>query len=398
MEIPPHNKYDVTQEALSGVQSKIDNLVEAASNSYIFLGFDGYIDELYSLVQTREDVKTWTKMDSMEQFGNRCLDSAGSSTNIERILKRRISGGFAPNTGKALWNLGHRLVLVAAMGDPKPKKIFKTYPEFVEDISIAPPGRTIGLEFDDGKIMLTDFSNIFNITWDTIIDNYKIPQLIDRFNLCDGYGFGHWSLFLQMNDIWRKLQKEIFPSISNLKEKIFFVDLADLRKRKDEDVKEMLELLQEFEGQLKVCLSLNDQESIDISRVVDGVAEIDDDKKDFEDFVEAGKKINEVLGLSYLVIHEPHFATITTKNEHYWISQGYTSKPKFTTGAGDHFNGALLSGLILGLKPAEAVLFGNSDTGIFVRTGESPDFKNIKEYVSNYLDYLKKDVQDFKLK
>jgi hypothetical protein len=394
MEIP-HNNYDVTLDALNGIKSKIDSLEEAASNSYIFLGFDGYIDYLYNLVKNRETVDTWSLMTSMKQLGDRCYEAAGSSTNIERILKRKICGGFAPNTGKALWNLGHRVVLVAAMGYPKAKEIFKVYPEYVEDISINKPGETIGLEFEDGKIMITDFSNIFNINWDIITRKIKIPQLIDRFNLCDGYGLGHWSLFPEMNNIWRKIKDEIFPSVSNLKEKYFFVDLADLKKRSDKDIEKALDLLQEIEDQVQVCLCLNDKEAIGISRVVKNVEEINPDIPNFEDYIEVGININEVLDFSYLVIHEPHFATITTKNGHYWVSEGYTSKPKFTTGAGDHFNGATLSGLVLGLEPAEAILFGNANSAIFVRTGESPDFKNMKKYILNYLDYIKSDVHEF---
>jgi GTP-binding protein EngB required for normal cell division len=396
MEIP-HNKYDMTQKALDGVKSKIDTMEESASNKYVFLGFDGYIDSLYSIVLNREDVKNWKTMDSMTQMAERIIDSAGSSTSIERILKRKVAGGFAPNTGKALWNLGVRVFLVAAMGLPKPKELFKIYPEYVEDISINEPGRTIGLEFNDGKIMITDFHNIYNITWDRIINKIKVPKLIDRFNICDGYGFGHWSLLLEMNNIWKKIQTEIFPSVSNLKEKIFYLDLADLRKRKDSDTKEMLDLLMELEDQVQICLSLNDIEAIDISRVLDGVDEIDPKQPNFENYIEAGKKINEILNFSYLIIHEPHFATISNKKKHSWVSQAYTSTPKFSTGAGDHFNGATLAGLILGLDPAEAILFGNVNTAIFVRTGESPKFKHMKKFMENYLDYVKNENPYFEM-
>ena len=397
MEIP-HNKYDVTQKALVGVKSKIDAMEESASNKYIFLGFDGYIDSLYSLVSNREDVSNWTLMNSMKQMAERIIDSAGSSTNIERVLKRKVAGGFAPNTGKALWNLGLRVFLVAAMGLPKAKDIFKIYPEFVEDISINEPGRTVGLEFNDGKVMITDFHNIYDISWDRIIKKIKIPKLIDRFNICDGYGFGHWSLLLEMNNIWRKIKTKIFPSISNLKEKIFFIDLADLRKRRDKDIKKMLDLLIELEDQVQICLSLNDREAIDISRVIDGVDEIDPNRPNFEGYIEAGKNINEILNFSYLIIHEPHFATITRKKDHYWVYQAYTSTPRFSTGAGDHFNGATLAGLVLNLDPAEAILFGNINSAIFVRTGESPRFKHMKAFMKNYMDYLKNENLDFKMK
>ncbi|MHA1456972.1 MAG: hypothetical protein ACTSR5_13490 [Promethearchaeota archaeon] len=50
------------------------------------------------------------------------------------------------------------------------------------------------------------------------------------------------------------------------------------------------------------------------------------------------------MNLSYLVIHSPHFATISTVEDHYWITEGFTSKPKFTVGAGDYFH----SGTVLG--------------------------------------------------
>jgi len=397
MEIP-HNKYDVTKKVLDGVKSKIETLKESASNKYVFLGFDGYIDSLYSLVLSREDVKNWTVMDSMKSMAEQIINTAGSSTNIERVLKRKVAGGFAPNTSKALWNLGLRVFLVAAMGLPKPKEIFKIYPEFVEDISINEPGRTVGLEFNDGKIMITDFHNIYNITWDRIIKKISLPKLIDRFNICNGYGFGHWSLMLEMNNIWTKIREEIFPSVSNLKEKIFLIDLADLRKRQDKDIKKMLDLLMELEGDVQICLSLNDKEVIDISRVVDGVDEVNPQLPNFVDYVEAGKKINEILNLSYLVIHEPHFATITNKKDHYWVSEAFTSTPRFSTGAGDHLNGATLAGLVLGLNPAEAILLGNVNAAIFVRTGESPKFKHMRAFMENFLDYVKNENPNFEMK
>jgi sugar/nucleoside kinase (ribokinase family) len=101
--------------------------------------------------------------------------------------------------------------------------------------------------------------------------------------------------------------------------------------------------------------------------------------------------------MKYLIIHEPHFATISNKKKHSWVSQAYTSTPKFSTGAGDHFNGATLAGLILGLDPAEAILFGNVNTAIFVRTGESPKFKHMKKFMENYLDYVKNENPYFEM-
>ena len=102
----------------------------------------------------------------------------------------------------------------------------------------------------------------------------------------------------------------------------------------------------------------------------EGVAQIE--AKNYESYVKAGININKVTQLSYLTIHEPHFATITgndSNNFHQWVTEGFTSNPKFTVAAGDHFNGALLVSILQGLSPEESLVIANAATAIFVRTG-----------------------------
>ena len=158
----------------------------------------------------------------------------------------------------------------------------------------------------------------------------------------------------------------------------------------------MVKVVEKINGYMPVLLSLNDQEAIDISRALDDVAPIDSNLPNHAGYYEAGKNINAIANLSYLVIHSPHFATITTKNqEHYWVTEGYTSKPQYTTGAGDHFHSGVVVGLSCGLNPAESILLGNSLTAIFVRTGTTPDLKDLEKYISDYLNYIEYDNPEF---
>ena len=99
--------------------------------------------------------------------------------------------------------------------------------------------------------------------------------------------------------------------------------------------------------------------------------------------------------MSYVVIHSPHFATISTKDNHYWITQAYTSKAKFTTGAGDHFHSAVAAGLACDLTPPEAILMANALTGIFIRTGNSPNFTELSQFIESYIEYVEKDNPEF---
>jgi len=86
-----------------------------------------------------------------------------------------------------------------------------------------------------------------------------------------------------------------------------------------------------------------------------------------------------------------------SKNFHYWITEGFTSRPKFTVAAGDHFNAGLLNALLLEMTPSESCVIANAATAIFVRTGQSPSPNELRMFISNYFDYIKQDIDNFKI-
>ncbi len=390
------NKYDVTTTSHESIQIKLNGIEKKLSKKQCFLGFDGYIDSLYSLVQSRESKLEWKKMDSMATFGQKVLDVAGSAASIERILKRKIYGGFTPNTSRAMSALGARIVLVAALGYPEMLDIFSPIiqDERINAISISNPGETLGLEFDDGKIMITDFANIFSIDWALLRKRIGLDQLSQYFENVDVLGFGHWSLTHGLSAIWSGCEKEIFPNI-NTQKKLFFADLSDIKKRSKTDIIEMVNILKKINEYVPVLLSLNDQEVVDLSKALD--VTLGDVKSHLgTGYFDAGKNLSQTTNLSYIVVHSPRFATISTdNNEHFWVTEGFTSKPRFTTGAGDHFHSGVVMGLSCGLEPAEAILFGNALTAVFVRTGNSPNCSEVRRFIESYMKYIENDNPEF---
>ncbi|MFX1498383.1 MAG: PfkB family carbohydrate kinase [Promethearchaeota archaeon] len=392
--VKKHNNYDVTLDTLKLIKSKLKSLEHLFNSKSCFLGFDGYVDSLYDLVQERINKKEWLRMESMRTFGELALNVSGSSANVERVLKKRIFGGFAPNTSRALSAFNVKIYLVAALGYPTLSEHYKQGLN-VKFFPIANPGETVALEFNDGKIMITDFENIYNINWDSLMVRVPQDQLIEIINNSNILGFGHWALVPSLNDIWNNLIKNILPNINDLNKKLFFVDIADIKKRKVEDIIEMGKILQKVNEHIPVILCANDQEAKKLSEVFLKVEIIDTSKRNFKDFVELGKKLNNVLKLSAFVIHSPHFATISTLDEHFWVTEAYTSRPKFTTGAGDHFHSGTILGLSCGLTPAEAILIGNALAAIFVRTGNSPNFSLLMKFIYRYEEFLEDDITDF---
>lgn len=395
----PQNNYDVTINATKSTLTNFQQLTDLIPQKQIFLGFDGYIDSLYSMISKRTDSTNWVKMDSMSEFANRIQDASGSSCNIERVLKKKIAGGFAPNMARAISGFGAKVILVGAMGFPAINPLFKEFPENVKLYSIKDMGETAAFEFDDGKVMVTDFGNINQITWDTIMSVIPRDDFIGLIEQSDAIGQGHWSLVPNMNSIWEKMIEEIFPNVTNMRDKIFMVDPSDCKKRTHADINEKLKLLQKIDAFSHVMLSLNDKEAIDITNVIISKDSAFQKKrvsqvKNHEDYIDIGEKLNEVLDISYLVIHDPHFATISTKKSHHWVTEGYTSKPKFTTAAGDFFNGGVLSSLVCGLKPEESLVVGNALTAIFVRTGVYARLNEVRRFIESYFKYIQNDLDE----
>lgn len=398
----PIHEYDVTEKAVSSYMKKMNDLPAIASNKTTFLGFDGYVDLIYSLVSSRESPKEWTRMRTMKEFGSRVIDTAGSSCNIERVLKKDIAGGFAPNMARALENLGSQVILAAAMGKPDIRPLFTKFSDHVKLISIQNHGTTVCLEFDDGKVMITDFGSINTLTWDTILETIPRDNFIDLIEDSDAIGQGHWALVPNMNDFWKKMIQEIFPSLSDSKSKHFIVDIADITKRSDNDILEMLNLLHGIETFMPTIISMNDRETIELSKVLSRNADEFAGKilqpiLEKTDFYDIGKRMNELLDLSYIISHDPHFTTISTRKDHFWVTEGFTARPNYTTAAGDHYNAGVLLGLICGLTPYESLVLGNAVTAVFVRTGVSPTINHANTFIKNYFHYIEMDDNTFNL-
>ncbi|TFG30375.1 MAG: hypothetical protein EU532_01110 [Promethearchaeota archaeon] len=392
------NEYDSTLEAVNSLKNKIKSLKAVISEKSCFLGFDGFIDSLYSVIQSRESVKKFKSIENMQDFGKIIMDVAGSSLGLNLYLKRKTSGGFTSNVCKALNMLEVKQVFLAsAWGYPNILDIFTPLASknSVNVNSFANPGRTIGLEFNDGKIMLSDIDEILNINWSLIHEKIGLDYLIQKFNLCDLIGMGYWATILQFEDILYHTLMDVIPSVKNSREKLLFLDLADVKRRTKKDLISFLKSMPKIEEKIPLLLSLNDQEAKDVLLALNENKLLKTNKKDLNNLTDAGIYINEILNISYLVIHSPHFATITNKERHFWITEGFTSKPRYTTSAGDHFNAGLVLGLACNLSPAEALVMGNALTAIFVRTGKSPNFEELSQFIQKYMEYIKTDNPDF---
>lgn len=383
---------DLTHGAVASTRDKLGKdaarIQAGISAATVLAGVDGYVDSLYSLVARRDDVDHFNTMASMKELAAKITEVAGSSCNVERVLKKHIGGGFGPNIARCLGSLGAPVDLVGCLGAPD--GIFTSnLPATVRCHSLGPPGATCALEFTDGKVMLTDFGPVNDVSWDLVCKAIGRDQLVAMMNRARAIGQGHWALVPRLHEIWDAWIKDVFPSMQ-CKGKVFFVDPADMSKRSRADVGRMLGQLASIEAAgFTVVLSANDKEAIQLAAAIEGARPI----SAFQDYYTAGQDMVDRAGIHAVVIHSPHFATFSTRTGTVHVKEGFTRNPRFTTAAGDHFNGGLLAALVSGaFDTGEALVIANACTACFVRTGVSPDLQTIARFASRYMDYVDGDI------
>jgi hypothetical protein len=120
------------------------------------VGFDGFVDEMIQVVGERRGMKEWLPLSGIAAFADWARAAAGRSALREIVVHRQDPGGCAMNLGDGLAALGVGITCYATVGDPVHPAFAGIGRRFqalrpVGDIH----GRTLALEFPDGKLMLS---------------------------------------------------------------------------------------------------------------------------------------------------------------------------------------------------------------------------------------------------
>jgi sugar/nucleoside kinase (ribokinase family) len=191
------------------------------------------------------------------------------------------------------------------------------------------------------------------------------------------FGFVNWTMLPHMSDIWKSLRTEMVPGLSK-KPRTMFVDLADPEKRTHSDIAAALDILTTFQGTFDVILGQNLKEAGEILDVL-GLPAAADPEGMIE---ESAKTIRAKLDLYCCVIHPRGGAAAATATESAKFAGPFVQVPRISTGAGDHFNAGFATGQVLGFGLAESLCVGVGTSGYYVRTGISPTFAQLAEFVA----------------
>jgi ketohexokinase len=368
-----------TPELREQTARQLSASINRAGQMTAFVGLDGFVDEIVHVVDKRDSAERFQRLPTIAKLAERLAAAAGQSTNIELVTRFTKLGGNGPIMANALATFGLKVTYLGNLGWPNLHPVFAGFARRAEVHSIAEPGHTDALEFEDGKVMLGKHSSLKEVTWANVEARYGRDQFAVKFNRSDLVGFVNWTMLPYASDLWAAVLKEICPTMTGQRRKLFF-DLADPEKRQPADITRALELIVQFEKYFDVILGLNEKEAWEIG----GVLALDTSQRTREDLSSLATEIHRRLPVHTLVVHPVSYALAVSKGTLSLVEGPFTPKPLITTGAGDHFNSGFCLGKLLDLDDTTALLVGVATSGHYVRTGQSPAITDLAKMLNSW--------------
>jgi hypothetical protein len=334
------------------------------SNFSTLAGLDGFVDNIIDVVDKRADAKTYTRVETIAELGERISRAAGLSSNIELVVRQQKLGGNGPIMANALIENGLNVSYIGCLGYPVPHAVFTDMAARCKACyTLCEPGTTDALEFRDGKVMLGKHQTLKDVHYQRMLDVVGLEKLKELWRTSNLIALTNWTMLPHQTDIWKSLLKDM-AGVKTPTGAILFVDLADPEKRPPVEIAGACRLLKEFRGSHKVVLGVNQKESMEIGGALGLRFNADDIEKN-------ATTLRGTLELDAVVVHPTKNAACATERGSAILDGPYCANPKLTTGAGDNFNSGFCIGLLAGLEPAELLAAGVASSGFYVRNAKS---------------------------
>ena len=358
--------------ALAALKKNAQNI----ANTQTLVGLDGFVDTIIHVVATRESATKFKRLHQMADFGAKISAAAGLSANFEFITEAIKLGGNGPIMANALAAQGQKITYLGNLGFPNIHPVFHDFTKNAHVISLAEPGYTDAIEFDDGKLMCGKHEGLKDVNWNNILKHVPEEDFIQLFEQSALIALVNWTMLTSMSAIFKKILTVVAPKLTGPKRWIFF-DLADPAKRTREDLQEALTLIGKFQKTFKVILGLNLQEARQVGQLY-GIPPCSDTQ---EAVATQAVALQKALGLETVVVHPTHFAAAADATSSAVVAGPFTAKPKITTGAGDHFNAGFCLGRLLDDDLAVSLQLGVATSGYYVRNAKSPSLNELKKFL-----------------
>lgn len=342
------------------------------------VGFDGFIDQVIHVVDRRTGPDAYERVQTLTDYGQKFIDAAGLSMNIEMVPVNRKVGGVATIFANSLSKMGFDLTYIGALGKDGVNPVFSEFARRATVISISDPGESDAIEFMDGKVISSKLEPLKDVNWENLLTKYSAHDLVLMFDAVDFVGFADWTLVINVETIWDGLLSEVLPHMENRRCRPMLFDLADPAKRTDEDVLRALSKIEQFEQYFEVTLGLNYKEALGVASRFGANVE------DFDGPLDVARYVKNHVAVSRVVVHPVKQACAVTDTEAVIVDGPYCARPTLTTGAGDNFNAGFVMGIMLGFSLEESLYLGTANSGYYVRNADSASFGQLASFAERW--------------
>lgn len=365
---------DVTRMAVKACRRDLPSPIRPPE---AVLGFDGFVDTVRRVVDERHDPESFEPMTELGAFGDRIAASADerSSITVEWTHEGTRTGGHTCHVARALIGFGASPTMIGAYGDPE-RDVFADEFEAARRYSFGEPNFTEAVEFDDGKLLVTETGATRRLDWETLVDTVGTETIATRLDGADFFGMGYWVVVPDFPSILTGLREEVWPTLDDPPGTVL-VDPGDIRQFADDVLAAGIDPLRRFAAVAPVTLSANRAEMGHLAATHGGTA---------DSLAAAATAVRDRLDLRRAVAHAADVSVAVGPEGTASVAVPRVADPAMTTSAGDHFNVGLALGLSAGLSDPAAVCLGNAVAGVFVRTGEPPTETALREFLDGYLD------------
>ena len=344
----------------------------------VVFGFDGVVDRVRRVVAQRTGPGAYNPMETMSELSERIDDASrlDTSCSIEWQNQGKRAGGHTSHLGRAMERLGCKPTLIGTFGDP-PLDTFTEEYERADIVSLGDAATTDAIEFNDGKVLLSDTGSLASLDWDEVRDTVGLNTLASRVDRTRVFGIGYWATVLQLPTILNGLREDLWPRLRDPPERVLF-DPADIRRLSEPTLESGIEALDTLDDTVPVTVSSNRAETLRIAGLFDDVSDTS--------LATAARVAREGLGVSKFVTHTVSAALSVTSDEQHKVEVPHEAEPVLTTSAGDHFNAGLVLGRMTRLDDGPQLIAGSAVAGYFIRNGEPPTYDELLAFLARYED------------
>src|SRR5213075_1202915 len=201
--------------------TQLEAAAKQASQMSAFIGLDGFVDEILHVVDKRESADKYIRLPTIAQYAERLAGAAGRSTNVELVSQLTKLGGNGPIMANALASFGLKVTYLGNLGYPNLHPVFADFAKRAEVHSIAEPGYTDALEFEDGKIMLGKHQSLKQVNWENIKSRFGFDRFSQHLCKADLVGFVNWTMLTSMSEVWSEVLKSVCPKMNGSRHRLF---------------------------------------------------------------------------------------------------------------------------------------------------------------------------------